>query len=180
MAKVKFAATKFYGLMALVTGLFLVLTVNSISGGQFNIIAHISIKLSPTPSVTITPTLNYIVITETPIPTPTKRPTLTPTKTPIPVSAGDLESLMEKYAKKESVDRELLKRIARCESRLNPRAINGPYGGLYQFSAGSWKSVRNAMNENPDPELRFNAEEAIKTAAFKIARGHTGIWPNCK
>ena len=86
---------------------------------------------------------------------------------------------MEKYAKKESVDRELLKNIARCESRFNTNAVNGPYAGLFQFSTGSWISARNVMNENPDPNLRFNAEEAIKTAAFKIARGHTGIWPNC-
>jgi hypothetical protein len=35
------------------------------------------------------------------------------------------------------------------------------------------------MGLNPDPELRFNAEEAIKTTAYKISRDGTGAWPVC-
>ncbi|MCL4338549.1 transglycosylase family protein [Patescibacteria group bacterium] len=66
-----------------------------------------------------------------------------------------------------------------CESGLNPKADNGIYGGLYQFSAGSWETTRIRMNLNPDPNLRFNAEEAIKTAAFKLAADGVYAWPHC-
>jgi hypothetical protein len=35
------------------------------------------------------------------------------------------------------------------------------------------------MNLDPNPELRFNPEEAIKTAAFKISTVGFSPWPNC-
>lgn len=129
----------------------------------------------------VSPTLEYIVISETPIPspTPTITPTPTPTKTP-PLSAGDLNSLMEKYARETSVDKNLLIKIAVCESNLNPGAVNGPYGGLYQFTEGAWRRSRVEMNANPDPNLRFDSNEAIRTAAYVIARGRSYIWPNCR
>ena len=172
-------AYEFYASAVVICSLLLLFSVYSINKSNLKQPVYLSSRNSPTLLPIQTYEIKYIVITETPIPTPTRRPTLTPTKTPIPISSGELESLMEKYANKESVNKELLKRIARCESRFNTRAVNGPYGGLYQFSTSSWISSRTAMNENPDPELRFNAEEAIKTAAYKIASGHTGIWPNC-
>lgn len=74
----------------------------------------------------------------------------------------------------------MLKKIAVCESKLNPQARNGDYGGMYQFSSGAWINVRRAMNDNDNPELRFNAEESINTAAFKIATSGTSGWPNCR
>jgi hypothetical protein len=67
-----------------------------------------------------------------------------------------------------------------CESGLNIRATNGIYGGLYQFSANTWISTRQAMNMNTDQNLRFNAEEAIRTAAFRIATLGDRAWPNCR
>lgn len=126
--------------------------------------------------------LDYIVITETPTPTPTPLPTLTPTPTPTPIIypfPADINSLFSKYSNIESIDRNLLIKIAVCESGLNPKADNGIYGGLYQFSAGSWETTRIRMNLNPDPNLRFNAEEAIKTAAFKLAADGVYAWPHC-
>lgn len=69
--------------------------------------------------------------------------------------------------------------MAVCESNLKPHAKNGDYGGLYQFSARTWKSTRQAMNLDTDPNLRFNPEEAIKTAAFKISTSGLSAWPNC-
>jgi hypothetical protein len=35
------------------------------------------------------------------------------------------------------------------------------------------------MGLDSNPDLRFNADESIKTAAFKIAHGGIGAWPNC-
>lgn len=131
---------------------------------------------------TITPAFswdNIIIITETPIPTPTKKPTPTPTITPTPIPVGALEDLFTKYSREQSVDRELLKRIALCESGLNPNASYGTYGGLFQFSESSWIVTRQSMNLSINPSLRFNPEEAIKTAAFKLAIGGRNAWPNC-
>jgi beta-N-acetylhexosaminidase len=121
--------------------------------------------------------VDYIVITETPIPTPTFTPS--PTPRPISVYTGDLENLFIKYSNQYSVSRDLLKKIADCESHFHSNSVNGPYGGMYQFHEGTWINVRKMMNENTDPSLRFNAEEAIKTAAFKISVGGVGSWPNC-
>lgn len=136
------------------------------------------IVVTPT-EINPSPTLDIIVITETPIPTPTKKPTPTPTLTPTPIPAGALEDWFNKYASKESIDRERLKRIAVCESGLNSNARYRDYGGLFQFSTGSWISTRTNMNLQTDPDLRFNPEEAIKTAAFKVATEGIHAWPNC-
>ena len=129
---------------------------------------------TPLPTSTLTPT-------STPKPTVTKKPTPKPsfTPTPITISPAVLEELFTKYANSQSVDREILRKIAVCESKLNPQATSGNYAGLYQFSRSSWLITRQRMNSDANPLLRFNPEETIKTAAFKIATDGTGAWPNC-
>src|SRR3989344_6807213 len=82
--------------------------------------ADYSVKIIPTPTI-----MEYIVISETPIPTATPRPTLTPTPTPKPVIVTDIDKIIEKYANNHSVSYELLKKIARCESGFNTNARNG-------------------------------------------------------
>lgn len=62
---------------------------------------------------------------------------------------------------------------------MNPFAQNKQYSGLFQFSANSWENTRRNMGVNPDLQLRFNPGESIRTAAFKIANGGLGSWPNC-
>jgi len=133
----------------------------------------------PTQISTVPSVIEYTVITETPVPSATPRPTVTVIPTPNKISAGDLEAFFSKYAEKESVDRDLLKKIAVCESGFNPAARNGIYGGLFQFSENSWQSLRRIMNLDTNPALRFNAEEAIKTAAYKLALNGRAAWPNC-
>ena len=122
-----------------------------------------------TPTITLPPTL-------TPIP-PT--PTQTSTPTPIIITSTTLDKLFTKYSSEYSVDKELMKRIAYCESQLNPQASTSQYAGLYQFSESLWISTRTLMGQNSDPDLRFNAEESIRTAAFMISQNHLYIWPNC-
>lgn len=102
-----------------------------------------------------------------------------PRVTMVAVSSLYLEGLMERYGEDYGVSKEVLKKIAFCESTYNPMAINGPYAGMYQFLASTWISNRNAMGLDSNPDLRFNAEEAIKTTAFKISRDGTGAWPVC-
>jgi hypothetical protein len=136
-----------------------------------------SVTPSPTPIPTATPT-PLPTATPTPIPTATPTPTPTPIPTPI-VTSADLEQLFQKYADSYQVDRELLKRIAACESGFNSNASFLDYAGMFQFSTESWTLTRQGMSEDSNPELRKNAEEAIKTAAFKIANGGQNAWPNC-
>lgn len=107
---------------------------------------------------------------------------VTPTlilKQPINHVSADSDKLITKYAAAYGVDDQLMMRIAKCESGFNTAASNGPYGGMYQFHSQTWISNRTAMGLNPDPNLRFNAEEAIRTAAYKIARDGAGAWPVC-
>lgn len=92
---------------------------------------------------------------------------------------NNFEDLFERYALSYGISKEKLKTIAICESGLNPMAINTFYGGLFQFSPDTWRSNRKLMGENTDTDLRFNAEEAIKTAAFKMSRDGFGAWPHC-
>lgn len=120
---------------------------------------------------------NFVVISETPIPTAT--PTPTPTPKPLPLTSADLEKWFSEISSQQSIDKDLLKRIAYCESNLNPRAINGDYLGLYQFSKSTWEVTRRRMNHDPNPSLRMDALESIRTAAFKIATDGRHAWPAC-
>jgi len=134
------------------------------------------------PTYTPTPTN-----TPTPTTTPTQIPTRTPTPTPIPVptrvaaSAQDIDKWFEQYAREFSVDIALLRKIAVCESGYNSISNNNKhnYGGMFQFSVGTWKSTRISMGVDPNPDLRFSPQEAIKTAAYKISRNGTSAWPAC-
>ena len=127
--------------------------------------------------------LDVIAISVTPLPsltpTLTPKPTRTPTPTIKPVSANELEEMFTKYSQNNSIDRDLLKRIAICESGLNINARNGIYAGLYQFSENTWVSIRRAINADNNLNLRFNPEEAIRTAAFKLSTNGSSAWPNC-
>jgi hypothetical protein len=129
---------------------------------------------TPTPTPTPSPTL-----TPTPTPTLSPTPTSTPTPTSMPVSSTKLDEWFTHYANHYSIDRSLLWRIAVCESGLRPNATNWIYGGLYQFSPNTWSGNRRIMGLDPDPELRFHPEEAIKTAAFLLSTRGPGAWPNC-
>lgn len=116
----------------------------------------------------------------TPQPQPTKsQPTFNKLLISPPAPAPETQQLIEKYASQYKVDKTLMTKIAHCESHYNPSAVNGPYAGMYQFLASTWTSNRKKMGLDPNPNLRFNAEEAIKTTAFKISRDGPGAWPVC-
>ncbi len=129
---------------------------------------------------------------ETVVPTPTTTPKATPTTTPTVIPVGtpkpriapvvapaEIESLFQQHAITHNVDAEIMKKIAQCESGMRPEATNGPYGGMFQFVSSTWISNRRAMGKDTDPNLRFNAAEAIETAAFKMGRDGYGAWPAC-
>jgi hypothetical protein len=134
---------------------------------------------TPTPSPTATPTPTP---TNTPTPTPVP-PTATPTPSPIPTrvpsSPAEIDEFFQRFSGEYGVEEELLRKIAYCESGYNAQSTNGDYGGMYQFSTTSWESTRIHMGADPNPDLRFNPEEAIRTASFKISVSGTGAWPTC-
>lgn len=136
-----------------------------------------TVYMAPTSQPTATPTIEptatlTMVPTSTPFPTPTLQPTI--------AVVTDLESLFTKYSAEYGADKELLKRIARCESGFNTSSNNSDmYVGMYQFSASTWISNRTAMGLDTNLELRLSAEESIRTAAFMLARGQYRAWPNC-
>lgn len=150
--------------------------------------------IQPTPTVYIapaqaTPTPSPITLKElqaepevTTLPTVAPTVEVSPTVTPQPIIpvVTDLESLFTKYSGEFGVEKDLLKKIAQCESGFNTNSNNsGIYLGMFQFSASTWTSNRTKMGLDPNPDLRTNAEEAIRTAAFMISRGGRGAWPNC-
>jgi soluble lytic murein transglycosylase-like protein len=100
---------------------------------------------------------------------------------PVRTPPADIEALIDKYGAEYGVDATKMKVIAACESGYRPEALSssGLYGGLYQFVDTTWMSNRKAMGLDTNPNLRFNGEEAIKTAAFKMSRDGYGAWPVC-
>lgn len=152
-----------------------------------------SITPSPVYSIT-TPEISPIPLTPTPSPKPTSVPTPTnfpgisptpsisptPTLPPIPnYSQEEIHGFIDRFSGQYAVDPNVLRYITSCESGFNPLAVNGPYAGLYQFSANTWKTYRLLIGEDAASELRFNAEEAVQTAAYVLAIGKSSIWPNC-
>lgn len=98
-------------------------------------------------------------------------------------SIGDAEiiEMIYKYASLYGANPEVMIGIARCESGLREDAVSstGAYHGLFQFVTSTWQSNRRAMGLDDSPALMHNAEEAIKTAAFKMGRDGYGAWPVC-
>lgn len=133
----------------------------------------VSVESMVSPSATLAPS---------PIATPTALPTVTPSLSAIPESpftSEEIHGLFEKYSSEYGIDINYLRHVAVCESGFNPLATNHIYAGLFQFAPATWKSFRNIMNEDPDPVLRFNAKEAVKTAAYLFSIGKSTLWPNC-
>ncbi len=129
-------------------------------------------SLLPLPSDTPTPTA-------VPTPKPTPKPA-TPTPVPQPTfSSQQIYEFTERFAGQYGVDPNVIRHIAICESGFKPNAKYIKYIGLFQFDAPTWKSLRLKMGEDPDPNLRANAEEAVQTAAYAISIGKRYLWPNC-
>jgi hypothetical protein len=130
----------------------------------------------PTPEPTLTPRPTRV---------PTKvppRPTSTPTPIPAPkFTSEQINQFIDRFSGQYGVDPNAIRHLAVCESGFNPLALNAryDYAGLFQFAPRTWSSYRQKMGENPDPGLRFNAEEAVQTAAYAYSLTHGSIWPVC-
>lgn len=66
-----------------------------------------------------------------------------------------------------------LRRVATCESTLNPNARNGRYLGLFQFGTPLWRTTPYAKFPRTDPYA------AALAAAWAFKRGMASHWPIC-
>ena len=98
-----------------------------------------------------------------------------------PLAPETIQTLIDKYATEYGANPSLMTIIAKCESGFRSDAISpsGSFHGMYQFVPSTWQSNRRAMGLSEDLSLMYNAEEAIKTAAFKMGRDGYGAWPAC-
>lgn len=141
-----------------------------------NVLAEATVQTqSPTPT-------NAPTQPPTPEPTVEPTPTIKPTPTPTPqptYSSQEINEFIDSYASSYNVSPHILRYIALCESGFNPAAVKLSYFGLYQFGKLTWESTRKNMSEDPDANLRLNAKEAVKTAAYVLQQNKAYIWPNC-
>lgn len=66
-----------------------------------------------------------------------------------------------------------LRRVATCESTLNPNAKNGRYLGLFQFGTPLWRATPYRSFSRTDPYA------AAAAAAWAFKRGMARHWPIC-
>lgn len=97
----------------------------------------------------------------------------------VAVSPSSYEEWISKYSTQNGVNPQTLRKIAECESGMQPNAVNGQYGGMFQYHPTTWESARKEMNKDTNPDLRYDAEEAIATAAHTLATQGTHPWPVC-
>lgn len=135
---------------------------------------------TPKPSPTNTPTPKPTIV-PTPEPTPTPDPTPTPVPTPTPDvwSPPDMEPTFARYAGQYGIDKNILERLANCESHFNINSINGDYVGMFQFGSNTWISTRQQMGEDSNLALRSDIDASIKTAAYLISVRGASPWPSC-
>lgn len=146
-----------------------------------------------TPKSTITPTPT---ITPSPSPTPTPldspfgtsngasstpTPVSTPVATPVPLFTSEqINGFIDQYSAVYGTDPNVIRRLAICESGFNQYATNYVYSGLFQFGPITWQNLRSKMGMDPNPYLRNNALEAVRTASYAVSLGEIKIWPNCQ
>lgn len=132
------------------------------------------------------PPIPSSIPTDTPSPLPTLKPTPVPTKkpkavpTPTPVSSEEINSFIERFSSQYSVDPNVMRHIAICESGFRSNAVNWVYVGLFQFGPVTWQNIRREIGEDPNINLRYSAEESAQTAAYALSKGKVGLWPNCR
>jgi hypothetical protein len=71
-------------------------------------------------------------------------------------SEQEILDFIAKAAKKYGQSKSAMVRVARCESVLDPCAVNrsGPYYGLFQFLKSTWKTTPYGDRDIFDPEAQ--------------------------
>jgi len=95
--------------------------------------------------------------------------------TRVPAAPADIETIIRSAADAQGADPGQLLRVAWCESRYNPGAVN-PSGasGLFQFMPGTWAA--NSVRAGYGGASVFDPVAAANVAAWMFARGAAGQW----
>jgi soluble lytic murein transglycosylase-like protein len=97
---------------------------------------------------------------------------------PAPAPA-DIESVIRAAAARWGADPNQLLRVAWCESKYNPYAVNTRSGasGLFQFMPATWAA--NSVRAGYGGASVFDPVASANTAAYMFARGQAWQW-SCK
>lgn len=107
------------------------------------------------------------------VPSPSPNPSPRPASDPDRVwSEPEIVAIIGEAARAFDQPVEDLIRVGRCESNLDPRAVNqqGPYFGLFQFLRSTWASTPFAERDIFDPVANANA------AAWMWRQGRRNEW----
>jgi soluble lytic murein transglycosylase-like protein len=87
-------------------------------------------------------------------------------------SENDVVRIIREAAREFGQPAEDLLRVGRCESNLDPRAVNqaGPYFGLFQFLRSTWATTPYADKDIFDPVANASA------AAWMWQQGRRNEW----
>ena len=87
-------------------------------------------------------------------------------------SERQIERIIRDAAKRYNQPAKAMLRVARCESNLDPYAVNraGPYYGLFQFLKSTWKSTPYKNRDIFDPKANALA------AAWMWKEGRRNEW----
>ncbi|MBW3634363.1 MAG: lytic transglycosylase domain-containing protein [Chloroflexi bacterium] len=90
----------------------------------------------------------------------------------LPTTETEIVEIIREAARAFGQPEEDLLRVGRCESNLDPRAVNpaGPYFGLFQFLRSTWASTPFADRDIFDPVANASA------AAWMWQQGRRGEW----
>ena len=96
-----------------------------------------------------------------------------------PPAPGDIESVIRAAAATWGADPSQLLRVAWCESRYNPYAVNPRSGaaGLFQFMPATWAA--NSVRAGYAGASVFDPVASANVAAFMFAYGQAAQW-SCK
>jgi soluble lytic murein transglycosylase-like protein len=89
-----------------------------------------------------------------------------------PPAEDEIATIIREAARAFGQPEEDLLRVGRCESNLDPRAVNeaGPYYGLFQFLRSTWAGTPFAHQDIFDPVANARA------AAWMWQQGRRGEW----
>jgi soluble lytic murein transglycosylase-like protein len=154
--------------------------------------ATASAAAAPSPSSTAASTAPATLFGTEAFPSPVPAlivpsPTLAPTPPPAPAapqavaaapatasySVADVEAILTNAAQSQGVDPSWLVSTAKCESNLNPNAVNpsGPYEGILQFLPSTFLAHGGTDIWDPTQQAQI--------AATMFANGESGEWPVC-
>ena len=101
------------------------------------------------------------------------------TRVPPAPAGGDIEAIIRAAAAAQGADPDQLLRVAYCESRYNPSAVNSSSGaaGLFQFMPATWAA--NSVRAGFGGASVFDPVAAANVAAYMFHMGQAGQW-SCK